>query len=799
MKLLACHVENFGKLSDFYMEFTEGINVINESNAWGKSTLAAFLKAMFYGLDAKKDAKAFEKERTLYRPWQGGSFGGELDFEVEGRKYRISRSFGKTEKTDEFHLYDLSTNLECEDYSSNIGAELFDLDSNSFKRSIFIAQNDCATETSDGINAKVGNLAEHANDMNSFESASQRMRELLNKLTPDRITGSLKRRKNYITQLTQEMHTLGAAQEGYDGVLAKKKNLDEQVEELLRIRQNYREALVLASEDSRNQELYKQYDVLCADVNKKEEKLNKFHEKFPKGVPQMQEIEDQIQTGRIMEELNTSLRHYGFSEEEQKQWNKLEMMFREEKPSISTIDVAISTLSDADKLKAELVEMEAAHREDISKLKELENEQYTKKNGTVKIVVAVLLIMLLTAGVVGVLGFYNPLQFAREDLFQLLVVIIIAGVVLMGTVGGLMYASGKKKWAAWRREQDEKICRARDEERTLAESITQVKKDTKDVMITVSKFLEKYHVFCDTSSYQAKLYEMKNQLADYERLEEKNKGFFDLKEKYDAMNSHIKAFAEEYGITLGEDIFDDMNKLENSAIEYRLAREAYEASKEKRTEFENAREKRFWTKVARCPYSVEELNKMISQADAKLEELKEAELQYQKQLDDLQEQLDMRDEKAVELETQQQLQSDEMQKYNLVKLTHDFLQKAKEQFIAKYMGPIERSFGKYYYMLTGDNRGEWMMDVNMNLQVREYGELRDTHYLSAGYQDLIGVCMRLALVDAMYKEEKPFLVLDDPFMNLDQEKVERGNKFLMAVAKEYQVIYFTCHESRCPN
>ena len=75
MKLLSCHIENFGKLSNLSINFQEGINVINESNAWGKSTLAAFLKAMFYGLDAKKEAGAFEKERNLYRPWQGGVFG----------------------------------------------------------------------------------------------------------------------------------------------------------------------------------------------------------------------------------------------------------------------------------------------------------------------------------------------------------------------------------------------------------------------------------------------------------------------------------------------------------------------------------------------------------------------------------------------------------------------------------------------------------------------------------------------------------------------------------------------------
>ena len=83
-------------------------------------------------------------------------------------------------------------------------------------------------------------------------------------------------------------------------------------------------------------------------------------------------------------------------------------------------------------------------------------------------------------------------------------------------------------------------------------------------------------------------------------------------------------------------------------------------------------------------------------------------------------------------------------------------------------------------------------------KMKEQGELRDTRWLSAGYQDLLGVCMRLAVADAMYKEEKPFLILDDPFVNLDKEKVAAGNQLLLEVAKEYQVIYFTCHDSRSP-
>ena len=57
---------------------------------------------------------------------------------------------------------------------------------------------------------------------------------------------------------------------------------------------------------------------------------------------------------------------------------------------------------------------------------------------------------------------------------------------------------------------------------------------------------------------------------------------------------------------------------------------------------------------------------------------------------------------------------------------------------------------------------------------------------------MIGLCLRLSMTDAMYKGEKPVLVLDDPFVNLDDKKTSSAAKLLSEVAKEYQVIYFTC-------
>ena len=187
---------------------------------------------------------------------------------------------------------------------------------------------------------------------------------------------------------------------------------------------------------------------------------------------------------------------------------------------------------------------------------------------------------------------------------------------------------------------------------------------------------------------------------------------------------------------------------------------------------------------------------MIRDVDDRIEDVRDAIEQYTHQLVDMQEQLDARDEKQEQLEICKRDQELEAQTYHTLQLTQEFLQTAKEQFSARYLGPIENGFGKYYELLTNDESGNWMVNANIDVQVKEQGELRETKWLSAGYQDLLGICMRLALVDAMYPEEKPFLVLDDPIVNLDEEKVQHGNELLQKISGEYQILYFTCHSSR---
>lgn len=796
MKLLACHIENFGKLSNLSLEFSDGINVINESNAWGKSTLAAFLKAMFYGLDAKKDPKAFDKERNIYRPWQGGAFGGELDFEVDGQRYRISRTFGRTEKQDEFHLYDLSTNLECEDYSEEIGVELFELDSASFKRSIYIAQNDCASAASDSINAKLGNLAENTDDINNFEATSNRMKALLLQLTPDRVTGSLKKRKGQILQMEQEIKAFDAAEEGLYGVKAMEAQVQERILEMQNIRKDYAAALVIASDDARRKELYAQYDVLCKETEEKEKRLDVFKQIFPVQVPTIEELEAQSKKVRLMEEAKIAIRSNSFTQSEQESFNQLKEMFAKDKPTDERINAAIAMLSEVDKQKEEIARQEATRSMyDVELDREVEMPKFSSAH---KIFIPVGIGMVLVGAGVYLADYFGILT----GLSDTMVLIASAAIAILGltlcAIGAMVAIKSIKAKNAWIEANDAEQMELEKQLTLLTMAIREMKENVRQVNNTIKEFLGQYHVYCNVEDYQSRLYGLKSQVREYERLETRQDSFLKEEEHTSRLHTEVMAFAKEYQLALEGDVASSLAMLSNKVTEYHMAENAYQEILKKKEAFEQRQEKSFWTREMRCPYSVGELNHMIEEADKKIEELKHTKAQYSKQVEDLQEQLDLRDEKLQELEEMRKSQEEDAKTYKMVSLTHEFLQKAKEQLTARYMEPIANGFSKYYQMLTHDTRGEWMIDANINLKVREYGELRETKWLSAGYQDLIGVCMRLALVDAMYKEEKPFLILDDPFVNLDQEKVDCGNQLLLAVAEEYQVIYFTCHDSRSP-
>ena len=134
--------------------------------------------------------------------------------------------------------------------------------------------------------------------------------------------------------------------------------------------------------------------------------------------------------------------------------------------------------------------------------------------------------------------------------------------------------------------------------------------------------------------------------------------------------------------------------------------------------------------------------------------------------------------------------------YNDLKKADSLLKQAKQSLTEKFADPIKKRFDHYYSVISGNVNDAFLIDAEAKITAKEFGQQRETEMLSTGYQDMIGICLRMAFADVMFPDEKPFLIFDDPFVNLDSEKIDHMKTFMEEVEKKYQIIYFTCHASR---
>ena len=200
MRILALHIESFGKLHDFDLSLSEGLNCLCHPNGWGKTTLSVFIKAMLYGLPASRAQDLQKNERGRYSPWQGGVYGGWLAFETEGQSYRVERTFGATAAKDRFSLYTLPAMEHSNRYTDKLGEELFGIDADSFERSLFYSErHDLLGDDYLNIQNKISSMG----DLTAFNGALKLLDRERKKYV---MTGS----RGQIAQTKEEIYRLEA-------------------------------------------------------------------------------------------------------------------------------------------------------------------------------------------------------------------------------------------------------------------------------------------------------------------------------------------------------------------------------------------------------------------------------------------------------------------------------------------------------------------------------------------------------------------------------------------------------------
>ena len=177
MKLLKLHIENFGKLSNQDIDFVDGINQIYKENGWGKSTLTFFIKAMFYGMSAKTRGEDYKSERTRFMPWQGGIYGGYIIYQIDGKEYKVTRTFAKTPEGDTFELLDKSTNLIEKNEMKPLGEHIFGVGVETFTMTVFFSQLDFKSSLNDSISSSLVGLDKYQNDLDKVDKAIKILKE----------------------------------------------------------------------------------------------------------------------------------------------------------------------------------------------------------------------------------------------------------------------------------------------------------------------------------------------------------------------------------------------------------------------------------------------------------------------------------------------------------------------------------------------------------------------------------------------------------------------------------------------
>ena len=161
MKLVRVNITAFGKLKNVAFDFADGVNILQQQNGFGKSTLCAFVRAMLYGLNYnyKLTSGVRMSDVTRYKPWDStAKFGGSMEICHQCKHYHIERFFGSTAKNESLTVVELATGRQL-----NIpypGEYFLGLTVDSYDRCTYLPQEQIDIVSNENLDGKLANLQE---------------------------------------------------------------------------------------------------------------------------------------------------------------------------------------------------------------------------------------------------------------------------------------------------------------------------------------------------------------------------------------------------------------------------------------------------------------------------------------------------------------------------------------------------------------------------------------------------------------------------------------------------------------
>ena len=877
MKLISLYIENFGGLHQYSLDFSEGLTVIQEANGFGKTTLAEFIRAMFYGFPRK--AKMLDKNRRQrYTPWQGGKFGGNLTFQLDGKDYRIERTFGATPKGDHFQLIDLATNKKSDRFSEEIGLEIFGLDGDSFERSTYMPQlREKVALSTDSIRAKLGDLVEDTGDVGNFEKAITALKTKRSSFIPYRGNGgSVGEASSRISQIQDELDRTLAREAELKCCLAEADALDASFQENQEYLAVVRKEITAASEMTASQAIQDQHRALENRLMQMSHRLTAMKEQYPAGIPNEEALEqivpvadrqaalraqnvtgpDDLAASRFLEENQSRFAVSVPTEAELEQCRGMLEDYRIVRAERNSAVLSQAELAQFYKYK----EMQNAGVLDENRLEKLSQEQQELEKikgllesmevpaedvpviplkeisirpaailltvGLAGMVAGIVLLVLsrfvaggviLGAGLLGVVaGIFGAVKtmMARELEHQR---VVQAAMDRKSTFNrkqatleaqarslesGLYRALGRKDYRQAVDELrlirsryldlQEKFAKVQDKQQVLNRKMQETEK-------TVSHFLCRYFDAPEPEQFSQLLTELQRTAETCRRAKTTVEAWHQRKARREQelaeCAEELGAFFAMWQIPMEEDLRGQLQQLRDDCRFYadlmeqkaKLLQELENFEQEYRPVLENP--------LPEMTTDLDELKRREEMLLAESSGLTRQMLEKRQLAQNLRMQLDRIPELQDQLETYRKQKLEGQTSAQLLDDTMEFLQIAKDNLSSNYLGPIQCSFREYLKTVNKED-DKVLITGDLDVQLERQGEARELGYFSAGQMDTVMLCMRFALVDALFTQEKPFVILDDPFVNLDDEHTVQALELLRTLSRERQILYLTCNSSR---
>ncbi len=843
MKLIKCHIENYGKLKNLDLAFNSALTSLCFENGYGKSTITSFIRSMLFGMKGVRAGGKEFSDRQKYFPFSGGVFGGSLTVLHDGKEYKIERFFDvKSDTKDSLAVF---CNGEMTDaLTENIGEFLLGIDRDSFERAMLMNSTDVQYGGSSAISARLWGL--DADGGKGFESAMDALDARRKEIKAARgRSGELQKTEDSISLLMEKIENTDRISLTLDELYKNRASLDKSIKSLEETRDK-------AEAEGVAEEKKKSYARLICEAEKAKRAGDELSARYPEGVLS---ANDEATVKGLLSELEHTLGASGAVSPNERN-----------KERFDALKAKFSTVERAQELAQSARELSLEYKKELSSEKSSKGIRYGERfaNGVpgdeaiaeqeknaaafaefneaaicaikkkakipprtallisgalfVAAGITMIFVSLIAAALLGAVGILMiGCSFtikSANDVGKLMKKADEAEAPIRAFLSPFGYNTEGRGSAAYAFSvfKAERAAYLEDTARSSGES-----------QGASAEFLKEACLLARSAGYSEiktgeELYGLSELMAREadefifltSHIQDSESRQSALLEKAGNIRARLITFANKLGISgddahLTENIRTVLDKavadrgaiLQNEITAQRLLYTAekyrldagleslkYEDALKISSEENEDKNLGFFDKNSRT-------KALETKLDSKRTERAKIEQQISSAESHVEHAPDYKRELAAAKEKLDELRHE----LKLIDEASRALTTAEQNLSIKYVAPLKEKFISYAEMIEGSIGEKYTIDKALNIRFEAAGASRDERHMSQGEHAIIALALKLSLIDSMYGSEG-FVILDDPFSSLDEKNLAKMKNLIRLASKNRQLVYFTCHFSR---